>query len=173
MVWPAERERRLAATAFWAPLLLPALLAPLTGIDITSLWSMSALALLPVLLLSPPAVTLREIDTRRVLLAAVALPVAALIAAPVIAILAQRAGPPPASAQARLLAAEVERLWRAASPQPLRFVGGDTQIAEGVAAYAPDAPHVLPGLPPPSEAELAQSGFVLVCFAEEAAAATR
>jgi 4-amino-4-deoxy-L-arabinose transferase-like glycosyltransferase len=168
MIWPAEGERRLAAAAFWAPLLLPALLAPLTGTDITSLWSMSALALLPVLLLSPPAVALRAIDTRRVLLAAIVLPVAALIAAPVIAILAQRAGPPPASAQARLLAAEIERLWHAASPQPLRFVGGDTQIAEGVAAYAGDAPRVLPGLPAPSETELARSGFVLICFAEDA-----
>jgi hypothetical protein len=125
---------------------------------------MSAFTLLPVLLLSPPAVTLRAIDTRRVLLAAAALPVAALIASPVVAILAQRAGPPPASAQARLLAAEIERSWHQATPQPLRFVGGDTEIANGVAAYAADAPRV-PG--PPQASELAHSGFVLVCFAED------
>jgi hypothetical protein len=129
---------------------------------------MSAFTLLPVLLLSPPAVAVGEIATRRILIAAVALPVVALIASPVIAILVQRAGPPPASAQARLLAAEIERLWRAATPQPLRFIGGDTEVAYAVSAYALDAPRALPGLPPPRQTELAQSGVAFVCLADDA-----
>ena len=56
MVWPGDGERRLAAAAFWAPLLLPALGALASGTEITSLWSMPAWTLLPVLLLSSPAV---------------------------------------------------------------------------------------------------------------------
>ncbi len=83
MLWPADGERRLAAAAFWAPLLLPALGALAGGIEITSLWSMSAWTLLPVLLLSSPAVAIKEIDTRRILAAAVALPLVMLIASPV------------------------------------------------------------------------------------------
>ena len=167
IVWPAERERRLAAAAFWAPLLLPAAIAPLGGVEITSLWSMSAWTLLPVLLLSAPAVTVREIDTIRVLGLALALPFVMLIASPAIAILAQRAGPLPSSAQANLLAQEVERDWRALTPQPLRFVGGDADLAYGVIAYAADAPRALPELPQPGAVTLKRDGLALVCFAEE------
>src|SRR5262249_6090391 len=47
MAWPSSPARRLAATAFWAVLLLPALIAPFAGLRLVSLWSMSAFALLP------------------------------------------------------------------------------------------------------------------------------
>ena len=165
MIWPAERERRLAAAAFWAPLLLPAMVAPLTGSDVTSLWSMSAWTLLPVLLLSAPAIAVREVDTTRILAAAIALPILALIAAPVVAIMAQRAGPAPAGAHGRLLAQEIERQWRMALPYALRFVGGDTDLAYAVAAYARDAPRALPGLPPPRgrRTRAKRRGLCLLC----------
>ncbi len=84
MVWPSDTDRRLAAAAFWAPLLLPAVAALASGTDITSLWSMSAWTLLPVLLLSPPALTISGVDTRRLLAFAVALPLVMLIASPAI-----------------------------------------------------------------------------------------
>ena len=84
IMWPGEPDRRLAAAAFWAPLLLPVLGALASGTDITSLWSMSAWTLLPVLLLSPPAMTIASFDTRRLLAFAVALPVAMVIASPAI-----------------------------------------------------------------------------------------
>jgi hypothetical protein len=168
IMWPAEPDRRLAAAAFWGPLLLPVAGALASGTDITSLWSMSAWTLLPVLLLSPPAMTISGVDTRRLLAIAVALPLVMLIASPGIAIIAQRNGPPPNSAQAGLLAAEVERLWHAATPLPLRFVGGAGDLADGVASYAADRPRVLTDMPPPDAAELARSGMTIVCFAEDA-----
>lgn len=168
MAWPADQERRLVAAAFWAPLLLPVIGALASGTEITSLWSMPAWTLLAVVLLSSPGVVVREIDTRRILGAAVALPLLLLIASPVIAVLAHRAGPAPAAAQARLLAGEIERAWRLTSPQPLRFVGGDADIAFGVIAYAADRPRALNDMPAPGAAELARSGMVLVCFAEDA-----
>jgi 4-amino-4-deoxy-L-arabinose transferase-like glycosyltransferase len=173
MAWPAEQERRFAAAAFWAPLLLPAIVAPLTGVEITSLWSMSCWTLLPVLLLSAPAVTVHEIDTRRILGLALALPLVMLIASPAIAILAQRAGPLPSSAQARLLAQEIERDWHATIPQPLRFVDGNADLAYGVIAYAVNAPRALPGLSQPSAAELKRAGLALVCFNDDAACRRR
>ena len=164
MLWPAERERRLAAAAFWAPLLLPVLGALASGTELTSLWSMPAWTLLPVLLLSSPAVTFAALDTRRILAAAVAIPLLMAIASPVIA---QRNGPSPAAAQAHLLAIEVEREWRALTAQPLRFVGGDADLAYGVASYAGDRPRAITDMPQPSAAELAHSGVVFVCFAED------
>jgi hypothetical protein len=84
IMWPGDTERRLAAAAFWAPLLLPVAAAVATGTDITSLWSMSAWTLLPVLLLSPPAMTISGLDTRRLLAFAVALPLVMLIVSPAI-----------------------------------------------------------------------------------------
>jgi len=84
MVWPSDPDRRLAAAAFWGPLLLPVVGALASGTDITSLWSMSAWTLLPVLLLSPPAMTIAAVDTRRLLAFAVALPVVMAIASPAI-----------------------------------------------------------------------------------------
>ena len=126
MVWPADTERRLAAAAFWGPLLLPAAAALASGTEITSLWSMSAWTLLPVLLLSPPAMTLRDIDTRR-------------ISRPRWRSRLHRAdrfagdrrtsrsamARQPAAAQAKLLAGLiVERVWHETTPLPLSFVGG-------------------------------------------------
>jgi hypothetical protein len=168
MLWPADSDRRLVAAAFWAPLLLPAVAALVSGIEITSLWSMSAWTLLPVLLLSPPAVAIRDIDTRRILAAAVVIPLAMLIAAPVVAIVAQRNSPPPNSAQAALLAGEVEQLWHQTIPQPLRFVGGAGDLADGVATYAVERPRVLTDMPPPDAAELKRDGMAIVCFADDA-----
>jgi hypothetical protein len=168
IMWPAEPDRRLAAGAFWGPLLLPVAGALASGTDITSLWSMSAWTLLPVLLLSPPAMTIAAVDTRRLLAIAVALPLVMLIASPGIAIIAQRNGPPPNSAQAGLLAAEVERFWHAATPLPLRFVGGAGDLTDGVASYAADRPRVLTDMPLPDAAELVRSGMTIVCFAEDA-----
>jgi hypothetical protein len=123
--------------------------------------------LLPVLLLSPPAVAIRDIDTRRILAAAVAFPILMLIASPVIAIIAQRNGPPANSAQAALLAGEVEQLWHQTIPQPLRFIGGAGDLADGVATYAVEGPRALPNMPPPDAAELRRDGMAIVCFADD------
>jgi 4-amino-4-deoxy-L-arabinose transferase-like glycosyltransferase len=198
MICPSERERRLVATAFLAPLLLPIVAALAGGIDLTSLWSLPAWTLLPVLLLSPPAVKIRSIDLRRILAVAVALPLVMLIISPAVAIAVQLAGVTAPADHGRLLAAAVEGAWRQATPQPLRFVGCD--VADEVIAYAQDRPRSLPlryyrgdvadevyanahGWPPApgrpawSDLQLSQSGMALVCVADETnwvqAAATR
>jgi hypothetical protein len=167
MIWPVDAERRLAAASFWAPFLLPAVGALASGTEITSLWSMPAWTLLPVLLLSSPAMTLTPADTRRMLIAAAAVPLVMLIVSPAIAILTQRAGPGPAAAHAQLLASQIERAWHEATPQPLRFVVGDADLAYGVIAYASTRPRALTDMRAPTAAELAQGGQVIVCFAED------
>lgn len=169
MIWPADTERRLAAAVFWGPLLLPAAGALVSGTEITSLWSMSAWTLLPVLLLSPPRVTWRPLDTRRVLLLAAALPLLMVVISPAIAIMTRRDGPPPPAVQSPLLAVEVERLWHESIPLPLRYVGGDGDILLGVVAYAADRPHaLLTGIAEPGESELRRAGMVLLCFTGDA-----
>jgi len=189
MIWPSDGDRRLAAAAFWAPLLLPLVTALAGGTNLTSLWATPAWTLLPVLLLSPPALKVRPKDLRRILAAAVAVPLAMLIAATPIAFAIHLAGVQPPAAHGRLLAAETERAWRQATPQPLRFVGGD--VADEGVAYAQDQPHSLPlyffdgnigdkaiadtygwprtppGVPALSDAELARSGKALINLADD------
>lgn len=167
IAWPRDDERRLVALAFWLPFLLPALGAIAGKSEITSLWSMPCWTLLPVLLLSPDAVRVTAADTKRLLMLAVAIPIIMLIVSPVIAIVAQRKNPLPASAQASLLASQVEQAWRQATPQPLRFVGGNADLAYGVSTYVSDHPRALTDMPPPAAEELARSGAVYVCFAED------
>jgi 4-amino-4-deoxy-L-arabinose transferase-like glycosyltransferase len=187
MVWPADGERRLAAAAFWMPLLLPVAGGLIGGFQLSSLWSMAAFTLLPVVLLSPPAVQVTAVHLRRLVALAVALPVVMVIAAPAVAVAVHIAGVPMPAAHGRLLTAEVERAWRAATPEPLCFVGCD--IGDMVIAYAHDRPRALPlrenrghigdivfaeefGWPPerlrgrgPSDDELNRNGFVQVCSA--------
>jgi hypothetical protein len=189
IIWPLDNERRLAAATFWGPLLLPTVAALAGGTNLSALWSMPAWTLLPVLLLSSPTVNVRAINQRHILITALAVPLMALIAAPVIAIAVHYAGVKPPGAHGRILAAEIDRAWRQATPQPLRFIGCD--VADEVIAYAPDRPHSLPlhsfrgdigdevyadahdwprtspAESASNEARLAQSGMVLVCLADE------
>ena len=172
IAWPREDDRRLAAAAFWAPLLLPILGALAGGMEITSLWSMPAWTLLPVLLLSSPRVTLRIGDMQRVLGLELLLPFVAVALSPAVAHFTANAGRP-AQAQQALLAQQVEREWHAMTPKPLRFVGGDMDLAYGVIAYAADRPHALPGLPPAPADALKRDGMAFVCASEDATCVAR
>ena len=64
-------------------------------------------------------------------------------------------------------AAEVERLWYEATPQPLRFVGGEVDLVDGVITYASDRPRALADIGPSGASDIAQNGLVLVCLAED------
>lgn len=167
MAWPEEDDRRLAAAAFWAPLLLPVVGALAGGMEITSLWSMSAWTLLPVLLLSSPRVTIGVGDMQRVLGLALLLPFVAAALSPAIAHFTANAGKP-TQAQQALLAQQIEREWHTVTPRPLRFVGGDMDLAYGVIAYAADRPHALPGLPAPGAGALKRGGMAFVCASDDA-----
>ncbi len=74
-IWPRTPERRLALIAFVAPLLLPALATALMKVEIVSLWAMSAMTLLPVVLLSSPLVTVPRRAAVWLLAAAIVFPV--------------------------------------------------------------------------------------------------
>jgi 4-amino-4-deoxy-L-arabinose transferase-like glycosyltransferase len=166
-LWPATPERRLAAVAFWATLLSPALVAIPAELRLTSLWSMPAWTLLPVMLLSSPLVAVDRQVAARVLMVAVLFPLVILAVAPAIAVVTHRAGVTPAAAHSSLLAAPVERLWRETSDQPLRLFSSYEDFNYGVAFYLPSRPltvNALDGVPPAGlDARIARDGIVLVC----------
>jgi hypothetical protein len=167
MARPAPRERRLAAAAFWGPLLLPAAVAPLIGLKLVSLWSMSAWTLLPVMLLSSPLVAICRRDATRVVALALVFPIVMVAVAPVIAWATQRAGPPASAAHSSLLVAPVDELWRETTDRPLALFSGFDDFTDGVSFYAPSHPfpsHVLEGaITPAMEERIGRDGIVLLC----------
>jgi 4-amino-4-deoxy-L-arabinose transferase-like glycosyltransferase len=172
MLWPREPERRLAALAFWGPLLLPAFLAPIIGFEITSLWTMSAWALLPVVLLSSPLIALDRRPVLVTITAAIVLPAVMVAATPLIAAAIHRQGGTPAAMHSRLLAERVAHEWRRVTDRPLRMVGGEGDLAYGVAFYLPDRPSAFPDFnlklaPWVDVTRLARDGMAIVCQAAD------
>ncbi len=165
IAWPADRERRLVAVAFWTTLLSPIVPALMWGLAINAIWTMSSWTLLPVLLLSPHSVEISSKWTRRILGSAVVLPLVILLAAPAVAVITHRVGNLPISAHSRLLSMRVDRAWHEITDQPLRYVDGD--VAYSVALYAPDRPRPLPDLPPISDMVLKRDGLAFVCVYED------
>ena len=166
---PSTADRRFVAVAFWAPLLLPAVVALAAGTGLSSLWVMPALTLLPVVLLSSPLIVISRVALIRLLAVAVALPVVATLAAPAIAIAIHRAGVVPLYAtHYRLMARAIEQAWRAASDRPLRLVGSDPDTVNGVVPYLADRPSTMDVLRPErtpwaGEPRIAREGVALIC----------
>ncbi len=168
MLKPLSPERRLASLAFWAPLLLPAILAPLAGVEINSLWTMSAWTLLPVVLLSSPLLVVTRAMAVRIVAIAIVLPFVPLAASPLIAGAIHRAGVAPQAAHGKLMADRVAQAWREVTDRPLQYVGGDAVLTYSAAFYLPDWPSAFPGLdkrmsPWIDPGRLARAGIALVC----------
>ncbi len=171
-LFPATPERRLAAMAFWAPLLVPAVVAPFAGLELVSLWTMSCWSLLPAVLLSSPLLTVTREAAVRIVGIAVGLPLLMVILSPAIAIVIHQLGVQTTLAHSRLLAQAVEQVWHDTTDKPLRLVGGQTDLAFGVAFYAAERPSTFPDFnrdlaPWITPERLAREGIALVCAAGE------
>jgi hypothetical protein len=159
--------------AFVAPLVLPALAAMLAKVEIVSLWAMSAMTLVPVVLLSSPLVTAPRRAVEWLLAVAVVFPILMVIASPFIAIWIHREGVPNYATHYRLLAQAIDKTWHESVNVPLRFIGSYTNIVNGVSFYSADKPSTLDIADPPStpwsdEASVARAGIALVCPEPEA-----
>lgn len=169
MLWPRDPDRRLALVVFAVPLVLPVAVAIATRSEAVSLWAMGSMTLLPVVLLSSPLVAVPRPAARRTVAFAIAFPLLALVAAPVAAIVIHRQGLENHMAHYRLLAREAERAWHAAaSTAPLRLVGGEDHIINGVAFYATTMPATYDVLRPQvtpwtDAARIARDGIVWIC----------
>ncbi len=169
MLWPRDPDRRLALVVFAVPLVLPVAVAIATRSEAVSLWAMGSMTLLPVVLLSSPLVTVPRPAARRTVAFAIAFPLLALAAAPVAAIVIHRQGLENHMAHYQLLAREAERAWHAAaSTAPLRLVGGEDHIINGVAFYATTMPATYDVLRPQvtpwtDAARIARDGIVWIC----------
>ena len=171
-MWPRDPARRLALLAFALPILLPALAAVATSSGITPLWAMSAMTLVPVVLLSSPLLVVPRPIAVRILALALVFPLLMTAASPVIAIVIHRNSVSD-DARYRLLAAAMDKAWRETSDRPLRLIGSDTNLVNGVVFYLPSRPSSYemtnPALTPwVDEARIAREGIAVACGADDA-----
>jgi Dolichyl-phosphate-mannose-protein mannosyltransferase len=170
-LWPPEPHRRLAVTVFILPLLLPTLFAAVAAEKVVSLWAIASMTLLPVVLLSSPAIVVSRAAAVRVLGVAVAFPVLAILAAPAVAVWVHRHGVSNYGDQYQLVAQTADKFWREATDRPLRLVGSYNNVLYGTAFYFPERPStyeiVSPYLTPwTDDARIARDGILIYCPVE-------
>jgi hypothetical protein len=168
---PQSRERRFALVAFVTPLLLPAVVALASEMNVNPIWTMAGFVLLPVVLLSSPMISFDRRATQVVVMIAVAIPVLMTIAAPAIALAIHRTDRNENAMYGEMLAQRMLLEWRKVSDRPLPIVGGDLDLAYVTAFYLTDAPASLPVDEPNlapwiDAARIARQGIVLVCRLE-------
>jgi hypothetical protein len=136
------------------------------------LWSIGSMTLLAVVLLSSPRLAVPALAARRIIALALALPLVALAASPLVAIVIHRQGVPNYASHYRLLAQEVEKAWRATTDRPLRLVGSYNNLLYGTIFYFNDRPSTFeiigPQVTPWTDAaRIARDGIALYCPAED------
>jgi Dolichyl-phosphate-mannose-protein mannosyltransferase len=166
-LWPSDPERRTLVIAFAAPSAFAVVIAVLLTVKVESLWAVSMMTLLPVVLLSSPQLTLPRRAAVGLVALAVIFPVLMLATAPLSAIYDHRHGVPNFASDYRLVARAVERAWRARTDRPLRIVGS-TNFVNGIVFYFADLPSSFdvddPTLTPwASDRRIRRKGLALVC----------
>jgi hypothetical protein len=114
------------------------LLPPLTaffGMRLTSLWSMQAWFLLPIVLLSPSGVTVPRRRAEWVAAGVAAVAAAALLVSPALAWFYHLSGLRQDRAYFSAVSDELTRQWRGATDRPLPIVLGTTDLAPSTTFY--------------------------------------
>ena len=161
-------ERRVAATLFWTPLLLPLVPALLKNIRLLSLWNTPALNLLPVMLLGSPRLIVPRVAVLRIASVVTALTLLFVAASPFVAFALLKSGVENNAAYARLLMEAAEREWRATTDKPLKLIAGPFVLVSTAAFYGADKPstfaHFSKYLSPWVDDErIARDGMAILC----------
>ena len=124
-----------------APLLLPIVVMPLSGIKYSALWTLPAWFLLPIVLLSPPQAVVQRLDAVRLAFVVLCMSLAVLAASPAIAwvrFISEETKP--ARAHYAAVSQELTRVWRLNTKQPLAIVASSTDLANAASFYSADHP---------------------------------
>ena len=139
-LWPGEPVGRMLVLLLAVPLLLPALVAPVIGMPLAPLSALPAWFLLPVVLLRPTSAAVTRTAAIRITAVVVAVTLAALVAAPWLALKRFVDGTGSGREYFRQIAPEVTNNWHLAMGLPLRIVMGDPGFAAATTFYSPDHP---------------------------------
>ncbi len=173
-LWPDDPDRRMLVLLLATPLVLPMLTAPIVGVMLTPLWTMSAWFLLPVILLAPPEIAVTRTATMRVALAVAIFTAAVFAAAPLVAWRNFAAEAKDGRACCRVAGDELTKAWHAAMQRPLSLVAGDSALSQGASFYSPDHPDSAPDYLWETPAWVtddrrAREGWAVACFASDRA----
>jgi hypothetical protein len=171
MLLPQAPERWLVLLVLFIALVLPPVVNLARPVRLSPIWTIPNWTSLPVVLLASPLITVSREAAVRILGAALALPIAAVIAAPVIALTIHHLGRADQHARYRLIADAITDTWRSATTRPLRLIGGGSESLNGLAFYLADAspvavfnPRFAPWI---ARERIATQGIALVCREEE------
>jgi 4-amino-4-deoxy-L-arabinose transferase-like glycosyltransferase len=172
LVLPRDPDRQLALSILLLPLVMPPVAGLIAHSGETALWTMGGWTLLPVVLLSSPALQVSRLLTRRTIAIAIVFPFIAIAVAPIAAFLIHRKGPDNHMSDYQLLATAMEQVWHDTTDKPLKFIGGDTGLTNGIAFYAADAPVTSdifrPDLTPWADSDrIKREGIAWVCPAAD------
>ena len=177
--WPADPNRRMLVVLLTVPLLLPMLTAPVIGVELTPLWTMSAWFLLPIVLLAPPEANPSRPAAVGVAIGVVLLTAVVLTASPVLAWRNFIVGCKSEVAYSPLFGRELTQIWREVTGRALTIVASDeVAVARGVAFYSPDHPDATaffgsPYAPWVTKDRAETEGWAGICFAEDQFCADR
>jgi 4-amino-4-deoxy-L-arabinose transferase-like glycosyltransferase len=120
----------------------------------------------------PLLLTLSRPAAVRILAIAIAVPVVCVVAAPVVSLVVHLNGVANHGAHYRLVARDVEKVWRETTDRPLHIVGGSANLLYGSLFYFAERPSIYeivsPQLTPwVDEARIAREGIALYCPAED------
>jgi 4-amino-4-deoxy-L-arabinose transferase-like glycosyltransferase len=173
MLLPEAPERRLMLLVLVVALVLPAVVNLARPVRLTPIWTIPNWSLLPVVLLASPMVAVPREAALRILATALALPIAAVIVSPVVALTTHHLGRADDHTRYRLIADAIAATWRSATAQPLRLIGGarGPDSLNGPVFYLADAvpvdvfnPSFAPWI---ARERIATQGIALICPVEQ------
>ena len=173
-MWPANKEHRIFVMAFVAPPVFAAVVAVAVRARLDPLWMMSGMALLPVVLLASPLLSVNRIAAIRLLALAIVFPLAALAASPIVAFEFHAHGTPNNDGtHYRLIAEAVDKAWREKVAAPLLIVGGERPLVDGSNPYFPGKPATFAISEPwrtpwVDDDRIKRDGIAIVCWADDA-----
>src|SRR5262249_30601256 len=161
-VWPTEELRRQAWILLLVPLALPALVNLAVPYRLTAAWTSPNWALLPILLYGSRALLVARLGSARAGLATLAVPLAILIASPVIACVRLTHGPDPYRPHFQ----QVAEIGESLAGRPVELIWGSEGIVSGLPFYLPKArPLTIGPLSAEGRAAIAAHGLLVVCVA--------
>ena len=135
ILFPHDRIRRFAAVMFWVPVLAAIPFAVVMQTNLSALWTMSALSLLGVVLLSSPLIQFTRKSAVVVASLAIIVSVGALLASPLVAVGKLWGGVENHANYTKSLAKEVQSQWDQTTAHPLRTVQSVFTLANSVTFY--------------------------------------
>jgi hypothetical protein len=117
-LWPSDPDRRMLVVLLLVPLLLPLVASPLAGIKFTSLWTMPAWFLLPIILLCPPQAMVGRLDAVRLAFIVLCISLVVLAASPAVAWVRFTQEQTKPRAHSAAVSEELTRVWHETMQRP-------------------------------------------------------